>query len=138
MPTEDDVAAWDAEAERYDEPADHGLRDPAVREAWRRLLLERLPPEPASVADLGCGTGTPSVLLADEGYRVDAIDFSPVMLEKATQKAAGRAGLRVPKGDAYEPRADRGRRRMTALTDPSYWGTTIADERYVVIGEATV
>ena len=39
----DPVATWDAEADTFDEPADHGLHDPAVRDAWRRLLLGLLP-----------------------------------------------------------------------------------------------
>ena len=33
---------WEAEAETFDEAADHGLRDPRVRAAWR-LLLDVLP-----------------------------------------------------------------------------------------------
>jgi SAM-dependent methyltransferase len=103
VPPDPDVDAWDAEAESFDEAADHGLRDPRVREAWRRLLLDRLPPAPAAVADLGCGTGTLSLLLADEGYRVDGVDFSPRMLELAERKAAGRSGVRFLPGDAYRP-----------------------------------
>jgi len=103
VPDRDDVRAWDAEADAFDEPADHGLLDGDVRGAWRQLLLDRLPPAPASVADLGCGTGTLTVLLADEGYRVDGVDFSPRMLVRARQKAAGRTGARFLAGDAYEP-----------------------------------
>ena len=30
-----DVELWDGEAETFDEAADHGLRDPACRAAWR-------------------------------------------------------------------------------------------------------
>ncbi len=83
----DDIARWDAEAMTFDEPADHGLRDPAVRAAWRELLLGLLPPPPARVADLGCGTGTLSALLADEGYDVTGVDFSPEMIARARRKA---------------------------------------------------
>ena len=53
MKAEDPVAVWDAEADAFDEPADHGLRDPSVRQQWRELLLGRLPAPPARVADLG-------------------------------------------------------------------------------------
>ena len=35
------ISMWDAEAATYDKPADHGLADPDVREAWRRLLPRR-------------------------------------------------------------------------------------------------
>ena len=103
MATVDDISMWDAEAASFDEPADHGLRDPAVREAWRELLLGRLPEPTARVADLGCGTGALSVLLADAGYDVDGLDFSPRMVELAVQKAEGRAGVRFVEGDAFDP-----------------------------------
>jgi SAM-dependent methyltransferase len=83
----DDIAMWDAEAITFDEPADHGLRDPAVRAVWRDLLLELLPPAPARVADLGCGTGTLSALLDDAGYDVTGVDFSPEMIARARRKA---------------------------------------------------
>jgi RimJ/RimL family protein N-acetyltransferase len=83
----DPVALWDAEASSFDEPADHGLRDPAVRAVWRELLIELMPPAPARIADLGCGTGTLSALLADEGYDVTGVDFSPEMIVRARHKA---------------------------------------------------
>ena len=97
------IAIWDAEAPGYDEPLDHGLGDPAVRAAWRDLLLGLLPPPPARVADLGCGTGTLSVLLADEGFDVTGVDFSPAMLARAVAKGAGRPGLEFVEGDAAVP-----------------------------------
>jgi SAM-dependent methyltransferase len=83
----DDIAMWDAEASAFDDAADHGLRDPAVRGVWRELLLELLPEAPARIADLGCGTGTLSALLADEGYDVTGVDFSPEMVARARRKA---------------------------------------------------
>ncbi|NUR08111.1 MAG: class I SAM-dependent methyltransferase [Nocardioidaceae bacterium] len=103
MPADDAVASWDAEAEDYDLPADHGLRDDSVRDVWRDLLLGLLPDPPASVAEMGCGTGTLSVLLADEGYQVDGVDFSPEMLRRAELKAAGRSSVRLRLGDAAVP-----------------------------------
>jgi len=98
------IAAWNAEADAYDEPADHGLTDPSVRSAWHDLLVGVLPPAPARVADLGCGTGTLSLLLAEAGYAVDGVDFSPAMVERARAKLAGLAGVTVAEGDAYVPR----------------------------------
>jgi len=94
---------WDAEAATFDDEPDHGLRDPEIREAWRRLLTAHLPQPPARVADLGCGTGTLSVLLADEGYAVDGVDFSPEMVDAAREKAAGRAEVTFAVGDAGAP-----------------------------------
>ena len=87
------IAFWDEEAAVFDEAADHGLADASTREAWRALLASVLPPAPARIADLGCGTGTLSLLLAEMGYQVDGVDFSPRMLERAARKAATRADL---------------------------------------------
>jgi SAM-dependent methyltransferase len=101
--TDEAVTAWDTEAASYDEPADHGLADPEVRSAWRSLLLDLLPEPPARVAEMGCGTGTLSVLLADEGYVVDGVDFSPEMLRRATSKADGRPRLTFVQADAARP-----------------------------------
>ena len=95
---------WDAEAPTFDAEPDHGLADETTRTAWRSLLLGVLPPSPARVADLGCGTGTLSVLLAEEGYAVDGLDVSPEMVSRARAKAAAAGvavGLRV--GDANAP-----------------------------------
>jgi SAM-dependent methyltransferase len=94
---------WDAEAARFDESPDHGLTDPEVRAAWRDLLLGCLPPAPARVADLGCGTGTLSLLLAQEGYDVDGVDFSPEMVRVAREKAGDRAGVGFVVADAADP-----------------------------------
>ena len=99
----DDIALWDTEAEGFDEAADHGLRDPAVRERWRGLLRELLPDAPARVADLGCGTGTLSLLLSEEGYDVTGVDFSPEMVRLARAKAPG---LRFVQADASAPPLD--------------------------------
>jgi SAM-dependent methyltransferase len=71
----------------FDEQPDHGLRDPRVRDAWRRLLLASLPAAPAAVADLGCGTGSLSVLLAASGYTVTGLDSAPEMIKAARAKA---------------------------------------------------
>jgi SAM-dependent methyltransferase len=97
-------ASWDAEAATFDDAPDHGLGQHEVREAWKALLLPLLPPPPARVADLGCGTGSLSVLLAGEGYDVVGIDFAAQMLEKAHAKATA-AGLRIAlaQADAERP-----------------------------------
>jgi SAM-dependent methyltransferase len=126
MTSRDDIALWDAEAEAFDEAADHGLRDPAVRAAWRSLLVSLVPAAPARVADLGCGTGTLSLLLADEGHAVDGVDFSPAMVTRARAKAEGRRDVRFVVGDAAAPALDRAaydvvlcRHVLWALPDPA-------------------
>jgi SAM-dependent methyltransferase len=82
---------WDEQAATFDDEADHGLREPAVRRAWAGLLLPLLPPAPARVADLGCGTGSLSLLLAEAGYDVHGVDLSPRMIDAARAKAAAAA-----------------------------------------------
>lgn len=93
---------WDSQASRFDDEPDHGLRDPEVRACWRDLLLSVLPPAPARVADLGCGTGSIAVLLAGEGYDVHGVDLSGAMVAAARVKAAGRTA-RFQQGDAAVP-----------------------------------
>jgi SAM-dependent methyltransferase len=94
---------WDAQAATFDDEPDHGLTDPSVRQAWAALLLPRLP-ERATVADLGCGTGTLAVLLGQAGHLVSGVDLAPRMVEAARAKAA-RAGVRADfvVGDAAAP-----------------------------------
>jgi SAM-dependent methyltransferase len=94
---------WDAQAARFDDEPDHGLTDPTVRQAWAGLLLPRLP-DGATVADLGCGTGTLAVLLAQAGHRVSGVDLAPRMVGVARAKAAD-AGVRADfvVGDAATP-----------------------------------
>jgi SAM-dependent methyltransferase len=99
-----DSAFWDGQAATFDEDADHGLRDPRVRDAWRRLLVSHLPHAPAAVADLGCGTGSLSVLLASEGYAVTGLDFAPDMIRAARAKArAADVSARFVLSDAAVP-----------------------------------
>lgn len=97
-----------------------------MREAWRQLLMGRLPEPPARVADLGCGTGTLSVLLAEGGYQVDGLDFSPRMVEAAERKGAGVRGVRFTQGDAFAPALPEGsydvvlcRHVLWAMPDPA-------------------
>ena len=95
---------WDSQADTFDHQPDHGLLDPQVRQAWRRLLLAELPPAPAAIADLGCGTGTLSVLLAAEGYAVTGLDFAPQMIRAARAKArAAGVSARFELSDAAAP-----------------------------------
>jgi SAM-dependent methyltransferase len=95
---------WDAEAATFDDEADHGLADPATRGAWRALLLGALPAAPARIADLGCGTGSLSVLLAEEGYAVEGLDLSPEMVARARAKAdAAGVSVDLTVGDAQAP-----------------------------------
>jgi SAM-dependent methyltransferase len=103
MTHHDSSAFWNAEATTFDDAADHGLRDPALRARWAELLGRLLPPG-GRVLDIGCGTGSLSLLLAQAGYQVTGIDFAPAMVERARAKAAA-AGLEIDfaVGDAADP-----------------------------------
>lgn len=81
---------WDAEAASFDEEPDHGLRDPEVRRAWAGRLRGWLPGRAGDVLDLGCGTGSLSLLASEQGHRVTGVDLSPAMVTLAREKLAGR------------------------------------------------
>jgi ubiquinone/menaquinone biosynthesis C-methylase UbiE len=56
-------------------------------EAFSREALRRVAPGPSSrIIDVACGPGTLSVLAAQAGHRVEAIDFSPQMIEQLTRR----------------------------------------------------
>ena len=78
---------WDEAAAAFDDQPDHGLRDPHVRAAWTGLLAAWLPPGKSSVLDVGCGTGSLSVVMAKLGHPVTGIDLSPAMIALAVEKA---------------------------------------------------
>ncbi len=48
--------------------------------------------QPGRALDLGCGTGTSSIYLAQHGWQVTGVDFSPKAIELARDKAQ-RAGI---------------------------------------------
>lgn len=139
--------AWDREAAEFDTEADHGLRDPVVRQAWDDLMGRLLPEPPARVADMGCGTGSLSVLLAERGYAVTGVDVSPKMIAVAEQKAQT-AGVTVDfrLGDAADPELPSGsfdvvlcRHVIWALPDPGAvfrrWLRLLSPEGSVVMIE---
>jgi ubiquinone/menaquinone biosynthesis C-methylase UbiE len=104
VPTDEIEHFWDDRARTFDDDPDHGLRSPVARDAWRTMLRSVLPKPPADIVDLGCGTGTLSVLLSEEGYRVTGIDLSAKMLAHATAKASqARTDTSFRRGDASDP-----------------------------------
>jgi 2-polyprenyl-3-methyl-5-hydroxy-6-metoxy-1,4-benzoquinol methylase len=78
---------WDDAADSFDKEPDHGLHPPPVLAAWTRLLKSWLPANPADILDVGCGTGSLSVVMAGLGHRVTGIDLSPAMVAQARAKA---------------------------------------------------
>jgi len=101
----DEIAGyWNDYAQAYDDEPDHGLGDPATREAWRVLLEHWLPAQRSDVADLACGTGSLTALVAGMGHRVRGVDLAGGMLERARAKTAELAGqVTLTLGDVSDP-----------------------------------
>ena len=81
---------WDEDAGTYDASPSHAMADPLEAACWRAALLRYLPPPPARVLDAGAGTGAISLLAAELGYEVTALDLSAAMLARAREKAEAR------------------------------------------------
>jgi len=146
--TSRDAELWDAQAARFDDEPDHGLHDPLVRDAWRSLLRSVLPPSPGRIADLGCGTGTLSLLLVEDGYAVDGVDLSPAMVRRASTKVGTFPGTSFVVGDAADPPLAEGaydvvlcRHVLWTLPDPAAalarWVRLLAPHGRVVLVEGS-
>ncbi|MBT2901324.1 bifunctional 2-polyprenyl-6-hydroxyphenol methylase/3-demethylubiquinol 3-O-methyltransferase UbiG [Streptomyces sp. McG3] len=91
MPARHDIAA---ETELWDSYAASAFKDgmePAF--CWTQYAGHGPGPEllgdPASVLEIGCGTGRALALLAGLGIKARGIDLSPVMVKKVTERWAG-------------------------------------------------
>jgi SAM-dependent methyltransferase len=85
---------WDRDAGTYDRSASHAMTDPVKAAAWRAALRRFLPDPPGRVLDVGAGTGALSLLAAELGHRVTAVDLSAGMLDRARAKAQAQ-GLEI-------------------------------------------
>ena len=95
---------WNRDAETYDSAPSHAASDVIEAAAWRAAIRGALPEPPARVLDAGAGTGSLSILAAELGYRVTALDLSPAMLERAGRKAAERGvELELVEGSVDRP-----------------------------------
>lgn len=115
---------WDRDAATYDRSASHAVSDPLEAATWRAALRRALPDPPAAVLDAGAGTGALSLLAAELGFRVTALDLSDGMLSRARAKAADRGlELTFHVGSASAPPAGpfhavMERHVVWTLTDP--------------------
>ncbi|HEY5920697.1 MAG TPA: class I SAM-dependent methyltransferase [Kofleriaceae bacterium] len=74
---------WDLVSSAYAEEV-VPMFEAFAREALRLVA----PPASSRIVDVACGPGTLSVLAAQDGHRVDALDFSPQMIDKLTARIA--------------------------------------------------
>jgi ubiquinone/menaquinone biosynthesis C-methylase UbiE len=79
------AAGFDALTRLYDPIVGLTMRESRWRPALRRAVLSDLPPD-GVIADVGAGTGTVALDLAETGARVIAIDGDPKALEIAQGK----------------------------------------------------
>ncbi|MCC9604502.1 class I SAM-dependent methyltransferase [Blastopirellula sp. JC732] len=63
-------------------PWDTGLPSTELQKAVMQHKLG-----PCRVLDIGCGTGTNSLWLAEQGFEVTGIDLAPLAIERAEQRA---------------------------------------------------
>jgi SAM-dependent methyltransferase len=82
-------AWWDGKA--VSEETDLG--DERINRSLRWRLLERHLDGIRTILDIGAGTGSFSVPLAQRGFRVTHVDFSEKMIELAREKAGGLPNL---------------------------------------------
>lgn len=82
-----DGAPFDTLAAGYDrDEVENPIRQ--LMRARSLAALQRSFPSPATLLDVGCGTGTEAVWLAQRGYRITAVDSSPAMLEILARRAS--------------------------------------------------
>ena len=87
-PLQDRLSAyWTRWAAEYENNQARRLREPAERAAWEQVWSAALPSPPASVLDLGTGSGHAAFILAGMGYQVTGVDAAAGMIEQARRKA---------------------------------------------------
>lgn len=95
---------WNTDAATYDHGRGHDHAGPAERAAWTAAVEAALPSAPGRVLDVGAGTGFVSMMAARLGHQVTALDLSPEMLGRLSERATN-AGLAVQtvEGTADDP-----------------------------------
>jgi methyl halide transferase len=82
----DEIRDWNARYAQAETPWDSGQPSQELQ----RILTER-EIAPSRALELGCGTGTNAVFLAQRGFQVTACDISELAIERAKQRAAAAA-----------------------------------------------
>ena len=89
--------------------------DTGTPDALLVQMIESRDIPPGRTLEIGCGTGTNAIFLAQHGFDVLGIDISPVAVDKARAKAQGRCRFEVgdflaavPAGGPFQFVFDRG------------------------------
>jgi SAM-dependent methyltransferase len=80
---------WNDRYRDGDLPWDTGRPSAELQRALSRNAIQ-----PCRALEIGCGTGTNSVWLAQQGFEVTGIDVAPLAVEQA-QRRAGAAGVKA-------------------------------------------
>jgi SAM-dependent methyltransferase len=98
---ESEVARWNERYRSGDTPWNTGRPD---EELQRVLADEKI--LPCRAVELGCGTGTNAIWLAQQGFDVTAVDISPLAIERARERApAAGPAVHFLVADVLEPLA---------------------------------
>src|SRR5262249_10479614 len=84
-----DVEHWERRYQQDDTPWDTGQPS---SELVRVINEEKI--EPCRAVELGCGTGTNAVWLAQQGFDVTGVDLAPLAIQRAEERARA-AGAQV-------------------------------------------
>ena len=120
------AAAFDAIASRYDDMFS-AAANPLIAMMRARVMraVDRHFPEPATLLEIGCGTGEDALALLERGHDVIACDPAPSMIATARAKVAATRGSGAPIefvhgsvetiADTWPARGQRRRRRVLEL-----------------------
>jgi SAM-dependent methyltransferase len=104
----------------------------------RELLARHLPATPATVLDVGGGTGAYAFALAEDGYSVYLVDPVPLHVERASAESASRPGAALAGaqvGDARRLPFGNGGADAVLMLGPLYHLTT-REDRVLALREA--
>lgn len=77
-----DSAKWNDRYQKGDIPWDTGRPSPELQRVLKDHNIR-----PCRALDLGCGTGTNSIWLAQQGFEVTGLDIAPLALQRAEERA---------------------------------------------------
>ena len=91
------AAAFDAIASRYDDMFS-AAANPLIAMMRARVMraVDRYFPEPATLLEIGCGTGEDALALLERGHDVIACDPAPSMIATARAKVAATRDRAAP------------------------------------------